>query len=201
MIKVDSITYVLIIIIISACSSNVSKCNISDLDSYKSSEYTKRAAEIYAKGHDSMQLAIGYIDSAIVLNPSESNYALKWQYCMRAQDRAGALDAINSYWLFNSEGYSMAIATGLMYDIDNRRDSAEIFFFKAREGLSKIRNNHDDIYYKLDQKYIDILINGETDCTEYLHLLTAREDSAYLDYMINYLDTLTINTIKVNITN
>lgn len=189
-----------LIVMLGSCSSNNRECNIPDHNLTLSSEYTKRASEIYSMRCDSMRLAISYIDSAIMLNPSESNYALKWQYCMKVGDRDGALSAINSYWHLCSEGYAMAISTGLMYDMENMRDSAVIFYLKAKKRLSKTSDNHDDIYYKLDQKYIEILINGETDCAEYRDLLTAREDSIYLNYMIDYIDTLTLNTIKTNIT-
>ncbi|MFI3268629.1 MAG: hypothetical protein R3Y51_07940, partial [Rikenellaceae bacterium] len=143
-----------------------------------------------------IEYAISLIDSALIYSPSDALYATKIQYNVYIGRLDSAMCVASRFWKENDESYSMSVATGLLYDINNNKDSADYFYNKAISTLAKTRKDHSDIYYKLDVKYLEILLYGSADCAEYFDEAQKHKDSLLLLNYINHLDTLNVDFIK-----
>lgn len=182
----------LIIVTFIGCVSH----NTNEENLRLSESYSKKAVELVSRSSDSIEYAISLIDSALIYNPSDVLYVTKIQFNMYLNKLDSAICIASRFWDENDESYSMSITTGLLYDINNNKDSANYYYNKAIVALANNRKDHSDIYYKLDMKYLEILLYGGVDCAELLDVAQNHKDSLLLRDYINYLDTLSVDVIK-----
>ncbi|MFI3322336.1 MAG: hypothetical protein R3Y50_07395 [Rikenellaceae bacterium] len=183
-------------LLLSACSVNSTKDLKLDNPKFKKAEmFYSRAQEMKKFNCDSIKLGILLLDSAIVLWDDEKYYSAKIEFNNFLGFRSEAWQVSREYWSKFNKGYGMGVATGLLYDVENKKDSADIFYKKAIKRLREIRKEK-DIYYQLDVKYLELLLNGDVDCKEFYSKIKNREDSSYLRFLIELIDTLSVDNIK-----